>query len=410
MRLADHGVFARARAVQVSWPLALVAIYAAANLVLAVALTAQPQRSADLQLIYDWCSRWLRLGENLYATTSSSADYPPNAIVMLSPLALLTPSALVPLWAAATFTLTFVFAYVVVRVTAPRATLPAAAWPVLLFLCWGGVRMLLQFTRLSVTLAYAAVWLADSNPLASGFLLGLALGKPHIAGPIALWMLFTKRGRPLAVACGVAALLAGVYVIRVHASPVEVVTGYWNIMRDLYGDPGAFVGRTSIRRWTVALAGQSPLADLMWIAGAGLLLLVPCRAALADARSRASRASAAVPALFCLWSLLVWFHLGNNLVLAFPAFAFLLLAGDPGTRVQRFGVAAMLQIALMLDAPVHLLSLAPRLGPFAFLVLDLDRFVVLTAFFYLAYARASTEDMEVQAKPCPLDLRTPATG
>ena len=384
MRFAEGRVFARARAIQVSLPLSLVAIYASANLVLAVALAAQPQRAVDLQLVHDWSSRWLRLAEDLYASTASQADYPPNAIVMFSPLAVLPFGAVVPLWAAVTFALTFVFACVVIRVTAPRATLAEAVWPALLFLCWGGARMLLQFTRLSVTLAYAAVWVADSKPMASGIFLGFALAKPQIAGPIALWMLFTRRWRPLAVASAVVALMTAIYLIRVEANPLGIAAGYWNILRDLYGAP-ALVGRTSIRRWTHAFAGDSLLADLLWVAGAGLLLLVPCGAAVAESTRRASRAAAAVPALFCLWSLLVWFHLGNNLVLIFPAFAFLLLLDDPATLRQRWSVAALLQIVLMLDVPVHLLAVAPRLGPLDFLVLDVDRFAVLTAFFYVAY-------------------------
>ncbi len=153
---------------------ALVALYAAANLVLAVVLLRDPGRAADVQIVYDWCSRWLKQGEDLYATVSSSADYPPNAIVTLSPLALIPQRLLVPVWASITLALTFVFTYLVVRVTDPRATHATAALPVLLFLCWGGVRMLLQFTRLTITLAYAAIRSADTAPVASARTLHLA--------------------------------------------------------------------------------------------------------------------------------------------------------------------------------------------------------------------------------------------
>ena len=378
---------------------ALVAAGALANLVLALVLLRDPARAADLQIVYDWCSRWLRLGEDLYATLSSSTDYPPNAIATLSPLSLIPQSLLVPVWASITLALTFVFAFLVVRVTDPRATRDTAALPVLLFLCWGGVRMLLQFTRLTITLAYAAIRSADTAPVASGILLGLALAKPQIAGPIALWMLVTKRWRPLAVASVVVVLCAAVYMICAGASPAAVATGYLNILRDLYADPTALVGRTSIRRWAYVFAGDSVTADLMWAVAAAILLAIPCRAAIAQTRVGDQRAAAAVPALFCLWSLLVWFHLGNNFVLMFPAFAFLLLVDDPETRGERMFVAAAMQLPLMLDVPVHLLGYVPRLGPFGFLVVDADRFVAIGAFFYLANlaARLNTRGLDVNA-------------
>lgn len=175
--------------------LRIVAICAGINLMLAVTLLTEPGRAADLHLIYGWCSRWLWLGEALYS--SHTTDYPPNAIVMYSPIALIPHGVLVPVWAAVTVTLTPRFAYLAVRVAVPRATPAMAIFPALLMFGWGGARMLLQFTRLSLTLAYTAVLVADRWPMAAGVLLGIALSKPQIAGPIALWMLFTRRWRSL---------------------------------------------------------------------------------------------------------------------------------------------------------------------------------------------------------------------
>ena len=106
-------------------------------------------------------------------------DYPPNAIVWLSPLALISGAAAVYLWAAVTLLATPAFAWIVVNVVAPRARMMDAAVSGLLFMAWGGVRMLLQFTRLSILLAFSAVWWADSRPLLSGLLLGIALINPR---------------------------------------------------------------------------------------------------------------------------------------------------------------------------------------------------------------------------------------
>jgi hypothetical protein len=367
-----------------SWVLGA-AIVGAVNAILAATLVSEPGRAADLLLVHDWCTRWLKSGEDLYASIASEADYPPNAIVMLSPIALIPADALALVWAPITLALTFVFAYLVVRFQAPHAASGIAAVPMLLFLCWGGVRMLLQFTRLTAALTYAAVRFADSRPFASGILLGAALTKPQISGPIALWMFLTMRWRPVLVAIAVVAVACAVYIVRADTSVPAVIAGWTAIMSYLYSDPTSptpLIGRTSIRGWTYALAGEE--GNILWIAGAAVLLTIPCFAAVVEARRRVARAEAAVPALFCLWSLLVWFHLGNNLVLMFPAFAFLLLLDDPATAVPRYAVAAVMQIQLMLDVPVHLPAYADRLGPLNSLVVHADRLLVLGTFFYLA--------------------------
>src|SRR2546430_5819553 len=142
----------------------------------------QPSAHADLRTLHDWCRRWLIEGGCLYSAPNSATDYPPHAIVFLSPIALLPFEQLVPVCAALTLALTPLLAYFVVRSMSPRTRLSAAAMPVLLFLCWGGVRTLLQFSRFSLTLAFAAAVFADSRAVPSGICLGIALAKPHIAG------------------------------------------------------------------------------------------------------------------------------------------------------------------------------------------------------------------------------------
>jgi hypothetical protein len=152
----------------------------------------------------------------------------------------------------------------------------------------------------------------------------------------------------------------------------------------LYSGADGFVGRTSLRPWWIALAGNQTLGDTLWGLGAALLLIVPCRMAVLDAHARDVRAAAA-PALFCLWSLLTIYHIGNNLILMLPAFAFLPLVDDPATLRLRVRVAAAIQIAMMLDAPVHLASRTPDHGLIFLLVRDLDRIIVLVTFISVAF-------------------------
>jgi hypothetical protein len=362
----------------------LLAVYAAANLLVGIWLAlVQPARARDLWMIYEWGRGWLLNGQELYLDPHATTDYPPNAIVMLAPLALVPKAWLVPVSAAITLAVSPLLAYLVVRSISPRARPAAVLVPTLLFLCWGGARTLLEFSRLSMTLAFLASIHANRR-LASGVSLGLALAKPHIAGPMMLWAIFTRRTRLVAIAVTVVAVLFAVYCARAHAGPVDVVDGYARILLSFYSGTEALIGRTSLRPWWIALAGDHMLGDIFWGVGALLLLLVPCGIAMRERNASDLRAAAA-PALFCLWSLLTIYHIGNNLILLLPAFAFLLLLDDPATVWWRLGVASAIQIAMMLDIPVHLASRAPDHGPLFLLVRDFDRVVVLVTFVSVAF-------------------------
>src|SRR6185295_19910064 len=140
----------------------------------------------------------------------------------------------------------------------PRARPAAVLVPTLLFLCWGGVRTLLEFSRLSMALAFLASIHADGR-VASGVSLGLALAKPHIAGPMMLWAIFARRTRLVAAAVTVVAVLFALYCARAHVGPVDVVDGYARILLSFYAGTEALVGRTSLRPWWTAFAGDDML-------------------------------------------------------------------------------------------------------------------------------------------------------
>ena len=154
-------------------------------------------------------------------------------------------------------------------------------------------------------------------------MLGLALFKPHIAGPIALWMMVSGRLRPLIAAAAVVCLGLTVYDLRLGEYPLKTVAEWWSVIGSEYGGPDGLVGQTSIRAW-IQIAVRNPVAaDAMWIVVSLLILIGLCGIAMRD-RSRAlDEGGMAIPAMFCLWSLLVTYHNGNNLILMLPAFAFL---------------------------------------------------------------------------------------
>lgn len=362
----------------------VLAIVASVNLAAGAALALRdPARASDLAIIYDWCGRWLAGGESLYTAAASVTDYPPNAIVMLSPLALVPWPWLVPLWTALALALAPVLAYLVVR-SVWRGDPYVAAVPMLLFLCWTSTRTLLQFSALSMTLAFLSLRLVDAHRLASGIALGFALFKPHVAGPIALWMVVTGRARVAIVASAV--VLAGwmVYDARIGENPLTTLDGYRHVLGTLHAGPDGLLGRTGLRGWTRILAADPRAADRWWIAVSALILAGAWWLARRDPRRPLEAGGLAVPSLFCLWSLLAFYHNTNNLIMMLPTFVFIWFLDDRMASPRRWVPIVLLQAALLFDVPTRL---GPRMSQETWAkaaVDDFDRFLVLASFGYVA--------------------------
>jgi hypothetical protein len=259
----------------------------------------------------------------------------------------------------------------------PGADRAARLVPILLFLCWAAPRTLLQFSLLSMTLSWVALLAADSRQLAAGVALGLALCKPQIAAPIALWMLVTGRLRSLLTAAAVVAIGWGVYDARIGESPLTTVAGYWQVLGSEYTGPDGLIGHASIRGWTRLAASDPAAADALWLTLSLLLLIALCWLA-ARGRSGADAAGRlAIPGLFGLWSLLVTYHNGNNAILALPAFAFLWLQRDHPASAAHWLPIILLQLALMYDVPVRLAGAAAAEGWRGAIVRHFDRAVML---------------------------------
>jgi Glycosyltransferase family 87 len=236
---------------------------------------------------------------------------------------------------------------------------------------------------------------ADTRPILSGIALGLALFKPHIAGPFALWALVTRRFRVLAVAGVVVAAGFLVYAARVGDNPIETLGGYWPWLVEVYSGEHALTGRTSIRG-LVAAATRSPAAvDAVWIVAALGLLAAAALLAGRDRMRPLRDGGLAIPALFCLWSLAAIYHNINNLLLMLPAFTFLWFAAAGARPAHRWFQIACLQAVLMLDIPTRLAGAVPPGTLAAFLVDHFDRLLVLACFvdvtvLWLAVARRSS--------------------
>ena len=338
------------------------------NLAIAlVVIATQPWRATDLLTMYGWCGDWLRRGSDLYSRSDAFADYPPNAIVTLSPMAFVPVRWLVPVWTVFSLALAPLLPFVVSRAAGPRSR-DVTLLTIAAFLCWASARTLLQFSVLSMTLAFAAAWLADAQPSLAGLLLGLALAKPHIAGPVALWAFFGRRGRLVVAACATIVVEWAIYCAYAHVQPLETMRGYWNVLVGTYSGPDGLVGVTSLRHWVTS--------DAAWLVIAGVLLLVPIAAAIRW-RNATGVDRLVAPACASLWSLLAFYHNSNNLILVLPAFVFLLCTGN------RWAVIA-LQAALMVDIPFRLAPFASTDSAVHAALMNANRILVIVTFAYLA--------------------------
>jgi hypothetical protein len=403
--------------------LAPLAALAALNIGAGASLTlAQTARLMDVQTVHAWCRAWLVDATRLYTIAGSVTDYPPNAIVILAPLSLVNWEWLRLIWIVLILALTPLAVYLVVRATVPGAHITTALLPMLLFCCWGGIRGA-QFSRLCLTLAFAAVVWADRRTLTAGACLGLALMKPHIAGPIALWALFTGRFRVVASATALVCGAVVIYALRVDHSPILVLSNYAHVLSSMYTGPDSLMGRTSLRPWLHVIAGGPHWGDVLWGLGAASLLVVPCRMAIAESRRPSPRSAPAVLAIFCLWSLLSVFHLTHGFVLMLPAFVFLLLVDDPASFRERMKAAAVIQVALMLEIPVHL-PLAVSDPRILMIAADADRVLVACTFAYVfviwrrlrlaehagTWLATSVPSTRPSHRPDTLNARIPAPG
>jgi hypothetical protein len=371
------------------WGLVLLIAAAAINLGVGVALAlGDPDRASDLRVMYDWCRAWLIDGRSLYIGPDAAADYPPNAIVLLSPIALVPERWLVPLWTAGSVLLAPVLPWLVLRTVSSRGAVTRAV-PALLFLCWAAPRTLLQFSMLSMTLACAALFVAKERDRAAGVALGLALFKPHIAGPIALWMLLTGRIRSLVTAGAV--VLAGwvLYDARIGESPLATAAGWWHVIGSEYAGPAGLVGHTSIRGWALMISGDPATADVLWIVASAALLAAVWWVARRSSSDALDAGGIPALAVFCLWSLLVTYHNGNNMILMLPAFAFLWFRGGEQSPAMHWIPIVAMQCAMAFDVPVRLGHAAAGTGWARTAIEHFDRGFVLTTLIYVSACSVS---------------------
>lgn len=317
------------------------AAFASVSVSVAIWLSLRPHRLTDLVRVAAWGSQWLH-GAPLYGA-GADVDYPPWAIVTLSPLAAV-PTPLLPI--------VWVVVNLVALATIARRLAPERGAIFFLVLAAGAMRTLNQFSLVSLALALAGT--SSSSPL-SPLWLGLSLMKPQIGLVFWLQALWQRQWRVAAAAIAVPLLLTGVFAAGAQVSLALVFPAYGQAIEAQYG-PGLW-GQTEITVWL------RPLVPAALAAGAVAILV-----GLTLARRK--------PRLgFALASLLAVRHPSYDLVLLLPWLASLGMA------------SAWMVAALLVVDPSAVFA---RVLPGSWLSLHADRLCVTAVWLFYALPRVGT--------------------
>jgi hypothetical protein len=326
------------------------ALMASLNLSAGIVVASWPERQHDLETMRRWGHEWLVEGRDVYAIADEAPDYPPHAIVALSPLAATSAWLAVPMWAAVNVALAILAPLLAVRIAKARATSSDAALAILVFLCWAGVRTLLQFSLLALVLGLLAMAWADKRPVWSGACLGLATIKPQVAVPFVLWAMLTRRTRLLGVAAATVMWVVFLFCVRARTGPLDVMARYLAIVRELYLGDARMIGLADLRPLVALTMSRAWLVDAVSAAIAALLLCVIGFVGLQEAR-RGRAVTYAAPALAGIWSVLTFYHLTYGFVLLLPTSMLLIFSTDSRAPLLRNATFWILQLGLMVDVP-----------------------------------------------------------
>lgn len=312
-------------------------------------------RTTDFATMHVWVSEWLWRGTDLFADAAWGTDYPPTAIVVLSPIALLNVHVSAWPWALLNVLLLASIGVSIVR-TMDANTAWRSTWLfVATLFCWSASRTLLQFTILALACALASWRLSRTRPVSAGALLALALIKPQVAAPYALLMIATRRWCVVASSVATTVLLWALYCLRAGASPMAVAANFAERLISIYSGSHAQVGVSELAR--LAPAGYEDVTGLFVGLTLSLALVAIAVRVWVCSEARRDRVSLLLPAAGAAAVLMTCRHLSYAFVTLAPAAAWLLTAGAWLGRWPRRLFWA-LQAGMIVDVPTAHRALA----------------------------------------------------
>jgi hypothetical protein len=353
-----------------------------------------------------WGRHWLVDRANVYAPGPwGNVDYPPGAIVVLSPLGLLSFAQAHPVWMGLNIMMAVITPYFAARFFRPHDPFKVIVLPILMFLCWSGTRTLTQFTMIALMCSMLAMFVAIRRPIAGGAWLGLALMKPQVAIPVFLWVVFTRRWRVVLTSLAMAAALTGVFCLWSGANPFSIPTPYLQTLASYHTGEALLQGISEFRPLVIQVTGDVSHSDAIVGAIAMVLMAAIVVVGFQEGAVR-TRVLYAAPPLVACWSLMTFYHLTYGFVILLPVMMFLALNDTPASPLRR-RLFWLLQLGMMVDVP----SLS-RLAGFAntqlfrIVLVHTDRALLVVLFFGLIVLAVRERQSTIRATASRLGLST----
>jgi hypothetical protein len=289
----------------------LIWLVAVASLTFGVWKSLQPASLLDFQRVVAWSAQ-LDGGASPYVGESET-DYPPWALITLSPLTAIPIAAQAPLWVALNVLLAGVITVLLVRVVDTSPPMQSLLWALLL--ATGPFRVLGQFSILSFALALSGA--RHRSPVTGGVLLGLGLMKPQVGGAILLAHVFMRDWTRVGVAVCVPLVLTLVAGVLTSTSPIQLLGDYVRVLDVVHGADVGLPGHTDLKAWLAPLIPV--VTTLPGAAALAAILLAPV--AVVAGRHRGSWTSDRQLELYALCgvvSLLSARHLSYDFLLILP--------------------------------------------------------------------------------------------
>lgn len=254
---------------------------ALAALVAAILAADHPLGSEGYFAVRHWLEVW-HTGANVYEL-NLAVDYPPQALIFLSPL-LWFPSVHGELWfaglnsllciAAAWYLVSLTSGYAGVSLTRAERlayVLMLVAWSPTRVCIWNG-----QTTPLVILACCFALHMATRAPLLAALALAVGLSKPHVAIGFVLFAIFLRLWKLVSLAALTAVSAALIYTATVSRSPWLVLRQYTDTLFRVYGGPRFLRGEIDMRPFFVDLLSDYAIGETAFLATAcalGAMLL-----------------------------------------------------------------------------------------------------------------------------------------
>lgn len=343
------------------WQVPELALFSLALLSLIYAVVTAPGRGVDLICFQTGAREWL---DGVFQIGAGPiGEYPPFALPLLSPIALLSRGSLVALWLVLNVAATILVLYFAKELWETQWPVKARLYLAAFFVASAPFRVTVRNGQISLIvmalLLGALLARKQKRGFLAGALIGLSLCKYSLTFPFLLYFVWKREWRTVSTAILIPAALTQVFAWRTGLSLIEVVVQHVDAVSRLYvSGVSADMGTSEVRLLFFAFTGERESLTAILTIAASLGALIAMWIVFAR-RPQFEIAHFAALALFSLWAV---YHRTYDSVLCllpaalmidslvkkrFVAFSRFWLAGLallvvslPGLLTGRFGLSA----------------------------------------------------------------------